>query len=57
MPIILPEEIIAELERQSQGISFDRLIEWTEPEAEKSSRQKYRITRRGDAFLKLLGRK
>nr|WP_156062751.1 hypothetical protein [Anaerophaga thermohalophila] len=32
----------------------DGLVEWTEPDAVKSSKQQYKITEKGNLFLKLI---
>lgn len=48
------KSISGQLKKVVAKLRKDELVEWTEPDSEQSSNQKYRITERGILFLTLL---
>jgi DNA-binding PadR family transcriptional regulator len=50
------KSISGQLKKVVSKLRKDKLVEWTEPDTEQSSNQKYRITEKGNLFLKLLNR-
>lgn len=51
------KSISGQLKKVLAKLRKDKLVEWTEPETHKSSKQKYRITPKGNEFLNLLNKK
>ena len=48
------KSISGQLKKVLSKLLKDGLVEWTEQEAAKSSKQKYRITQKGKIFLQLI---
>jgi predicted HTH transcriptional regulator len=48
------KSISGQLKKVLTKLRKDKLIEWTEPDSEQSSKQQYKITEKGNVFLKLL---
>ncbi|WP_342626179.1 Fic family protein [Anaerophaga thermohalophila] len=48
------KSISGHLKRILSRLIKDGLVEWTEPDAVKSSKQQYKITEKGNLFLKLI---
>ena len=48
------KSISGQLKKVLVKLRNDKLVEWTEPDTEQSSKQKYNITEKGNLFLKLI---
>ena len=51
------KSISGQLEKVVSKLLKNELVEWTEPDTAKSSKQKYQITQKGIVFLQLINKK